>query len=236
MTSAASDAAWPSLEVLPERLHARGTLGRLRAAAVELFAERGYPGVSVRDIVGAVGVNPSSLYAHYQSKEELFSQLVLTAHEEMRDRQRAAVLSAQPQPAEQLHAMVRAYVLFHVHYPLIAAVGDNDLHVLSGVALEQVTAVRKESVDLMRAVIEEGCRTGEFACQEPWLAIAAIAGIGIRVAVWYRAPERAHDATDSYVTRVRTWAPQYDPDHVADTFAAYALAIVQCTQTPRIGS
>ena len=235
MTSAATDAAWPFSEVLPERLHARGTLGRLRAAAVELFAERGYHGVSVRDIVAAVGVNPSSLYAHYQSKEELFSQLVLTAHEEMRDRQRAAVLSAQPQPAEQLHAMVRAHVLFHAHYPLIAVVADNDLHVLSGAALEQVIAVRKEPVDLMRAIIEKGCQTGAFACPEPWLAIAAIAGIGIRVAVWYRAPERAHDATDSYATRVHTWAPPYDADHIADSYAAYALAIVQCTQTPPVG-
>jgi AcrR family transcriptional regulator len=214
------------LPVVPERLAAAGTLGRLRVEAVRLFAERGYHGVSVRDIVAAVGVNPSSLYAHYRSKEELFSQLVLTAHEEIRDRMRAALLTAPPDPAEQLRAIVRAHVLFHAHYPLLATIGDNDLHVLSGDPLQLVVAVRKEPVDLLRAVIDQGNSTGAFHCAAPWLAIAAIAGIGIRVAIWYRSSEQEETSTDSYAGRVRTWMPQYSPDEIADVFADYALGIV----------
>ena len=40
-------------------------------AAVDLFAERGYDGVSVRDIAKAVGISEGAVYRHYASKEEI---------------------------------------------------------------------------------------------------------------------------------------------------------------------
>lgn len=44
-------------------------------AAIELFAEKGYADTSVRDIAAKVGIKPSSLYNHFESKEELFSDV-----------------------------------------------------------------------------------------------------------------------------------------------------------------
>lgn len=44
--------------------------------ALELFSQRGYGAVSVRDIAGAVGVKESSLYNHFKSKREIFDTLV----------------------------------------------------------------------------------------------------------------------------------------------------------------
>jgi hypothetical protein len=152
---------------------------------------------------------------------------VLAAHEEIRDRERSTLLTAPPHPVDQLRALVRAHVLFHAHYPMLATIGDNDLHVLTGDWLERVAAVRKEAVDLLKAVIDQGQQTGIFRCPEPWLAIAAIAGIGIRVATWYRSPDHQADPTDGYASRVRTWMPQYTPDDITDTFAEYALGVVQ---------
>lgn len=44
--------------------------------ALELFADKGYDGVSVRDIAGAVGIKQSSLYKHYKNKQAIFDTLV----------------------------------------------------------------------------------------------------------------------------------------------------------------
>ena len=43
----------------------------IRIAAMELFAERGYAGVTVRQIASAAGVSPALVIHHYGSKEKL---------------------------------------------------------------------------------------------------------------------------------------------------------------------
>ena len=57
----------PGTSVLPTR-------ERILAAALELFAERGYEGTSIGEIEAAAGLSPRSgaLYKHFASKEELF--------------------------------------------------------------------------------------------------------------------------------------------------------------------
>lgn len=44
----------------------------IRAAAATLFAERGYAGVSVREIAKAAGVDASLVIRHFRTKEALF--------------------------------------------------------------------------------------------------------------------------------------------------------------------
>ena len=53
---------------------ARGGENRREAlldAAAAMFAAKGYDGTSIRDIAGAVGMLPGSLYYHFKSKEDL---------------------------------------------------------------------------------------------------------------------------------------------------------------------
>ncbi|MDR3203225.1 MAG: TetR/AcrR family transcriptional regulator [Deltaproteobacteria bacterium] len=46
-----------------------------------LFAKRGYDSVSIRDIAAAIGVKPSSLYNHFDSKEAIFDMVVKHAED-----------------------------------------------------------------------------------------------------------------------------------------------------------
>jgi AcrR family transcriptional regulator len=214
-------------ELLPERCTANGALRRLLSTSIELFAHRGYHGVSVRDIATEMGVQPSSLYAHYRSKEELFSALVLMANDEIHQRLVEALMTTGAEPPAQLAGLVRAYVAFHAEYPLLATIGHNDLHALGEEALHRVTDRRRESSSLMRKVIERGVASGDFRCPEPWLAVAAIAGMGIRLATWYRSPDTDPlREGDGYPADVRDWVPSFAVDTVADTYTGYALAVV----------
>jgi AcrR family transcriptional regulator len=45
--------------------------------ALRLFSERGYDGVSMRDIAAAVGIKAASIYNHFASKEDIFNSLLL---------------------------------------------------------------------------------------------------------------------------------------------------------------
>jgi AcrR family transcriptional regulator len=48
---------------------------RIRGALLELVAERGYDGVTVRELAGSAGVSTRSFYKHYPSKESCFLDL-----------------------------------------------------------------------------------------------------------------------------------------------------------------
>jgi AcrR family transcriptional regulator len=49
-------------------------------AALQVFAEKGYFGTSLRDIAAVVGVRESALYNYFTSKEALFEALILADH------------------------------------------------------------------------------------------------------------------------------------------------------------
>ena len=54
----------------------RPTKERILEAAAELFARRGFPGVSIRDITRTVGIKESSLYNHFRHKEALLEAVL----------------------------------------------------------------------------------------------------------------------------------------------------------------
>lgn len=64
-------------------IHADGRQTRqaILDAALDLFAEKGYFGTTLRDIATVVGVRESALYNYFQSKEALFDALITTARE-----------------------------------------------------------------------------------------------------------------------------------------------------------
>lgn len=53
----------------------RTTKEKLFDAAVDLFSSRGFSGVSIRDVTGAVGIKESSFYNHFKSKDELIEAI-----------------------------------------------------------------------------------------------------------------------------------------------------------------
>jgi AcrR family transcriptional regulator len=57
-----------------------GVKTKVERAAVDLFAAKGFDGVSIVDIATAAGVSQGALYRHYPSKEELGWALFSTAY------------------------------------------------------------------------------------------------------------------------------------------------------------
>lgn len=45
--------------------------------ALRLFSERGYDGVSMRDLATEVGIKAASIYNHFSSKEDIFNSLLV---------------------------------------------------------------------------------------------------------------------------------------------------------------
>ncbi len=52
------------------------TRQKILEMSLELFSQRGFEAVSVRDIAGAVGIRESSLYNHFKGKRDIFDTLL----------------------------------------------------------------------------------------------------------------------------------------------------------------
>jgi AcrR family transcriptional regulator len=194
---------------LPEAVTPAGTRGEILRAALILFAGTGFHGTSIRDIAAKVGITSASLYAHYPAKEQILAELVRLGHEELLDRLRTALADAGPEPAAQLAALVRAQVLVHTEFPLLAVVANNELHALSPELAGPALALREQAQQLLLTVLRRGRRAKVFDVSDVVLAGTAIGGMGLRVANWY-GPDQP-----------------YRPERVADAYAEFALRIVK---------
>src|SRR5689334_22852873 len=73
----------------PKNADGQRTRQAILDAALELFADRGYFGTSLRDVAGAVGVRESALYNYFKNKEALFDALI-SVHESNKTERLAA--------------------------------------------------------------------------------------------------------------------------------------------------
>ncbi len=203
-----------TVRLLPE-LRRSGASGRILEAAVKLFAESGYAGASVRDIAAAAGVKAATIYAHYPSKEHILAELCRVGHEEQYRGVRTAVLASGGDPRDQMVAYVRAHVGFHTTYPMLAVVANSELHVLGEELGAATFMLRRQSEGLMQDIITRGMHEGIFDVSDPWLGVAAIGGMGLRVAYWY--------------------SPDYrlSAEQVAEGYAGFALRLLGASPSPR---
>lgn len=75
--------------------------------ASRCFAERGYHPTSVTEIVNELGVGKGVFYWYFDSKEELFLEILKGAQHDLRRRQQAAIAGLDD-PLDQVAAGVRA--------------------------------------------------------------------------------------------------------------------------------
>ncbi|HUF33880.1 MAG TPA: TetR/AcrR family transcriptional regulator [Acidimicrobiales bacterium] len=171
---------------LPAGATKDGTAGRILAAALVLFAEQGFSGASIRDVAAAAGVRSATLYAHHPSKEHLLAEIATVGHEEHHRTLRASLLESGPGAADQLAHLVRAHVRFHADYSMLAMVANTEMHALAAPLAAPALALRRQSESMFEDVIQRGIDQGSFDVPHPWVTMAAVAGMGLRVANWFR--------------------------------------------------
>ena len=95
-------------------------------AAAQLFADRGYNGVSIEDLGAAAGVSGPAVYRHFTGKPSVLSALLTGVSEDLLEGGRAVAAGA-PSPEEALRGLIRFQVEFALNNADVIRVQDRDL-------------------------------------------------------------------------------------------------------------
>lgn len=123
---------------------------QILATAADLFAARGFHGVSVADLGAACGISGPALYKHFPSKQAMLAEMLVSISEELLAVGRQRV-DAGADPAAALAGLVDWHVDFALRHRPLIVVQDRDWESLPADARERVRSLQREYVDLWAA-------------------------------------------------------------------------------------
>ena len=132
----------------------------IRAAAFTQFAERGYPVVTVRDIMKACGLTQGALYNHFKSKDELLHDIIASTQGELERICQHAVAGAGDDPRAKLAAFVRVYVVRHCRLRVEALVANREISWLGAERVADIRRSRRAIRDIVVTILTEGVQRG----------------------------------------------------------------------------
>jgi AcrR family transcriptional regulator len=115
--------------------------------AADLFAQRGFHGVSVADLGAACGVSGPALYKHFPSKDAVLAEMLVSISEELLSVGRRRVEAAAT-PADAVEALIEWHIEFALAHRALIVVQDRDWSSLADDARERVRTLQREYVDV----------------------------------------------------------------------------------------
>ncbi|WP_338055164.1 TetR/AcrR family transcriptional regulator [Sulfobacillus harzensis] len=173
-------------------------------AAAELFAEKGFRATTVRDIAEEAGVLSGSLYAHIDTKEDLYLEIVRRAADDF-SRAVRPWADAGLAPAEKLGRMIRAHLEVIGASRAWARVYLDDDNQLSDATRRQARQLRRDYERWWDQVLEEGMASGAFQVPDETMARLFILSALNGMIRWFRPDGRltAEQVAEAYVILVK---------------------------------
>jgi AcrR family transcriptional regulator len=153
----------------------------------ELVAERGYDGVSLRDVADALGMSKGTILHHFGTKDRLLEEL----HAEYMNRRLAEareLLERFDDPVDQIRAII---------YQLLVAEQDDRAATVafareivrfsSEEVMAEVRSMRRQYSALVRDIIRRGIDEGVFADVDPTIASLHLFGMCNWSWTWFQA-------------------------------------------------
>ena len=159
----------------------------LRASA--MFREKGFPATSLRDLAEAVGIEAASLYNHIQSKSGILQEIVFRIANECN-----VHLDSLDDGSTSSSKKIESLIRFHVQMMLNRfddyTVMINEWIHLAEPYLTNFTTQRRNYVQKMEAIIEEGIRNKEMKPVLPYVAMLTILSSVRGLEFWHRSGKK----------------------------------------------
>ncbi len=153
--------------------------------ASQLFKERGYSAVSMRDIAKELGIKAASLYNHIDGKQELLSVLVMGLAREF-TRGMEQVRSGKSSPLQQIEQLIELHIEITVHQSQALAALNNDWMHLEEPDRKEFVRMRESYEENFRDIIKQGIEKGEIQSRHPEVILFSILSTLRTLYLWYQ--------------------------------------------------
>jgi AcrR family transcriptional regulator len=193
-------------------------------AAIELFAEKGFEGTSIRDLATKADVNVAMINYYFGSKEKLFECMVKQKAAYTKDILEEIVNDRELSEIEKLDRIIDSYVTrifsnrkFHrvIHQELML----NERETLQ----DAIVNILSPNSLLIRSVVEAGMKNGTFKKVDSLLVIATIVGTINQVLLSKKFCNRQLNKDDDYVPYEDAKFRKRVSDHLKDLMHSYLL-------------
>jgi len=131
------------------------------AVAAKLFRKRGYVASTMRDIAELVGIEPSSLYSHIKSKEEILINICTACANEF-DEGMQAILKTDLSNQDKIEALIDLHLDIAYNKPSSVTVFDDEWRHLPEKELKIFIEKRNTYEANFKSILKDGMNKGEF--------------------------------------------------------------------------
>jgi AcrR family transcriptional regulator len=192
------------------------TAERVEAAALRLFATRGFEATGIRQIAEEAGISVASLYHYMGTKEDLLDRLMRESMRRLLDPARE-LMESTGDPVERVAGLVELHVRKHARDNLMCLVGDTEIRSLSPARRREMVALRDAYQGMWEEAVADGAAQGRFRVPDVKIAVFALLEMCTGVAHWYAPGGRL------------------SLDEISKTFVGMALSLLAGGEPSRIG-
>lgn len=147
------------------------------STAIELFAERGFEGTSIRDLAAKADVNIAMVNYYFGSKDKLFEAMVVQKASYMREKLEEIANDKSKSEIEKMDTVIEAYVnrilsqhQYHsiIHQELMLKQRE-EVH-------NSIISIFSKNTLIIKSIIEQGIKKKLFKKVDPELTFATILG------------------------------------------------------------
>lgn len=172
--------------MLPET---RSVREKIRAAAVQLFAEMGYHAAPLRNIAELAGIQAASIYYHYPSKQALLVEIMDTYMRQL-NASLEQIIARPTGVADRLYEAIASHIRLHTTHKAEFFIIDTEIRALEGEHREHILALRDQYEHTLQRLLQEGVENEVVRPTDVKVTSYALIAMCTEVAAWFRSPGR----------------------------------------------
>lgn len=160
------------------------TLAAIHEAGLDLIHEHGFEAMSLRQLAARVGLQPSSLYNHIATKQDLLFDLI---HNHMVTLLASVdqALAGTDDPVESLKVFIAFHLTYHIERKREVFIGSSELRSLTPQNRRKIVALRRAYEDQLCDILRRGEKKKLFKIADVRVSAYAILAMLTGICTWY---------------------------------------------------